>query len=96
MSWITFITQDVNNSISNKNKHYNQEQIIEIFKKDIEKLNFDDLYALKIIFTESFLQAFVSFLKETNVNLVDVIKKYKFLKEKKGIKNEKLDWFFGI
>ena len=96
MSWATFITQDVNNSISDENKHYSEKQVIEIFNKNISELNTNDVYVLKTIFTESFLQAFYNFLKETKINLSKAQEKYYFLKEKLGIKNEKFEWFFGI
>ena len=96
MSWATFITQDVNNSISDENKHYSEKQIIEIFNKNISELNTDDVYVLKTIFTESFLQAFYNFLKETKINLLKAQEKYNFLKNKIGVKNEKFEWFFGI
>jgi len=95
MSWVDFIAQDINMSISNKNKHFTVDEIIATFNKNYENLNKDDLYILKTIFTESYLEAFYNFLKETHINFNQAKIMYSFLKTK-GIKNEKFDWFFRI
>ena len=95
MSWTEFITEDVNNSISYKKDHYTSESIVEIFKKDIKELNSNDEYALKIVFTESFLQAVYNFLKESKIDFDTVKEKYEYMKDK-GIINEKFEWFFRV
>ena len=95
MSWTEFITADVNNSISYEKDHFLPKDIVRVFKKNVNELDSDDEYILKIIFTESFLQAVYNFLKEANINFYDAKEKYEYIKNK-GIKNDKFEWFFGI
>ena len=93
--WIKFITQDVNNSIGNKNNHIKSDEIIKTFLKNSNELTDKDIYILETIFTESFLHAFYNFLKESHINYEKAKKLYFCLKDK-GIQSEKFDWFFKV
>jgi hypothetical protein len=94
--WIEFITQDVNNSIGNKNNHIKSKEIIKVFSKKPNELTHKDIYILETIFTESFLQAFFNFLKEAHIDYEKAKNLYFYLKDNKGIYNEKFDWFFKV
>jgi len=87
---------NVNNSISDKNNHYNGEQIAKILQTNYDKIAKDDLYVVNVIFTESDIRDLYDFSLKHKIGYSVVKELYVNWKKDYKRENKYYEWlFFG-
>lgn len=83
----------VNNSISNKSKHYTEKDISNLFFS--KRFTFKKKYAIQVLFSETSAQKIIDFSKEKNIP-IDKVKRLYFNYKNilNGKRNPEFEWLF--
>jgi hypothetical protein len=93
------LKETVNNSISSKARHFEEEQIVGLFYKTGE-LDPVERYAVSVIFTEATLQEILMFLRKHHIPFSNAKALYRLfchsrLAPKTKERGDKYEWFLG-